>query len=202
MGLRSLFKFKKSPKEKELNEAIEAVEEVVVEFNLNDFNGDMDHAWFLIKELHRRILKDDPEWHFFYEGKFSIIRCRNKFANRVEKFFEYNLIDCKYNGTWVDSSYAVREYIDFFKPLFHLYSTLALKLDDKDLFCVSDRVTHCFFNHQSYMAKSYVKVYGQNLWEARLMGDLTVGRAHYAGRLDCYSEAVEKEKEKMVNMEE
>jgi len=105
MGLKNLFKFKKSSKEKESNEAID---EVMVEFNLNGFNEDMDNAWFLIKELHRRVLKDDPDWHFFYEGKFSIIRCRNKFASRVEKFFEYNLIDYKYNGTWVDSSYAVR----------------------------------------------------------------------------------------------
>jgi hypothetical protein len=193
MGLRSLFKFKRGFfKDKE----IDKTDEIMVEFNLNGFNGDMGNAWFLIKELHRRVLKDDPEWHFFYEGNFSIIRCRNKFASRVEKFFEHSLIDYKYNGTWVDSSYAVRDYIDFFKPLFHLYSTLALKLNEGDLFHVSDRVNHCFFNHQSYVAKSYVKAYGQNFWEAQLMGELAVRRAHYIGRLDYFEEVLEKEKEK------
>jgi len=56
-----------------------------------------------------------------------------------------------------------------------------------------------FFNHQSYIAKSYTKVHGQNFWEVRLMSELTIGRAHYIGRLDCCEEAAEKEKEKNEN---
>lgn len=168
----------------------------VVEFYLPEFNEDLGYAWHVIRHLYYKILKNDPEWHFFYEGQYTIIRCQFRFYNKVVNFFNDRCIKYKYKGKWVDGSYVVRKYNKFFKPLFHMYSHLSLGLNEDDLYFVSDRVIHCFFNHQTYMAKEHVNTYGPFLWEAEFMGKLSTNRSIYSGKVDYYNKLEDLKKSK------
>ncbi len=60
----------------------------VIEFFLLDFNEDLDKAWAKINALYDKVLHKDPNWHFFWEGKYSIIRCSQEFKEIVTEFFE------------------------------------------------------------------------------------------------------------------
>lgn len=175
---------------------------MIIEFRLPDFNEDLNYAGNIIKDLHYQILKNDPEWHMFYEGQYSIIRCQFRFYKKVIRFFKSRNIKYEYIGRWIDGSYVVRKYNKFFKPLFHMYSKLSLELDEEDLYYVSDRVCHCFFNHQTYMAKQWVELDGPHLWEASLMGRLATGRAMHAGRVDYHNYLTDKKKLKQKTLEE
>ena len=156
----------------------------IVEFHLLDFNEDMEAAWTRILELYNTILKNDDYWHFFYEGKYSIIRCSKKYKNNVEKHLNNNDIVYEYKGPWIDGSTYVEHHKQRFIHIFHEYSMLAIELDEDNFVSVADRVCHCFFNHCTYMAVSLRQKYGINMWEGDIMGHLAISRAGYIGKID------------------
>jgi len=177
--------------------------EGVIEFFLLEFNEDLDKAWAQINALYKRALYKDQNWHFFYEGKYTIIRCSQEFEKKVTKFFEEFDIKYKSNGLWIDDSGAVCKYKKIFQPLFHCFSELAISMDEADLFDVADRVTHCFFNHAYYMAKDHREpfkhpyIIDPMFWEAEMMSRLSIYRAHYIGKytMEKYYEKLRNDKE-------
>lgn len=181
--------------------------EEVIEFFLLDFNEDLDKAWGKINALYNRILYKDPNWHFFWEDEYSIIRCSQEFEEKVTKFFKEFDIQYKFNGQWSDGSEMVRKYNKIFQPMFHCFSELAIKMDEPDLFDVADRVTHCFFNHAYYMAKDHREpfkhpyIIDPMMWEAEMMARLTIYRAHYIGKytMEKRIEKIAKEQEQEKN---
>ena len=173
----------------------------LVEFELPNFNENMDIAWCYLRGIHKSVLSKDKYWHFFYEDYYSVIRCSKKYMDDLIQYFEDNTIDYLYKGQWEDGSEYVERYKKQFIPIFHNYSMLSLSLDEHDLVNVSDRICHSFFNHCTYPAKTYREYYGKHSWEARVMGDLAVSRAEYIGKLKL-SLKLKKEKEMTVLNEE
>ena len=174
----------------------------LVEYDLLDFNEDLDEAWKKINKLYNRILYADKYWHLFYEGDFSTLRCSSNYINEVEKFFKDNNIKWKYNGKWIDGSPIVEKYKDMYKNIFHEFSMLAIHLSESDLYIAADRVCHSFFNHNHYMAKKYRKPFendpgfiSEMMWEAEMMSRLSLYRANYIGKYDMSKYYKEKEEE-------
>lgn len=162
----------------------------LIEYDLLNFNEDLDKAWEKVNALYDEILHKDNYWHLFYEGEFSTLRCSPQYKDKVEKFFKSYDIEWKYNGIWIDGSPMVEKYKNIFRDMFHTFSELAIRLDEDDLFKVADRVCHCFFNHVFYMAKDHRECFEGNgtdtlMWEAEMMARLGVYRAHYIGMLQA-----------------
>ena len=161
----------------------------LIEFDLLNFNEDLEMAWKRVNALYDKVLYKDKQWHLFYEGKFSTLRCSPKYASTVEQFLKKFNIEYKKNGVWRDGSDVVRKYQKVFKEMFHSFSELALRLDEAYLFNAADRVCHSFFNHVFYMAKDHRDCFDGTstamlMWEAEMMARLSVYRAHYIGRCE------------------
>jgi len=169
----------------------------VVEIHLLNFNEDMPKAWQHILDIYQLVLYKDDYWHFFYEGPYSIIRCSKKYKKDVKKYLIAFNIEYKDVGPWVDGSKSVEKYKNRFIHLFHEFSMLAMELEEGWFLLVADRICHCFFNHCTYMAEESRDRYGTNMWEAVLMGHLSIYRARHVGMIDhdesCKSRIVNKE---------
>jgi len=155
----------------------------IVEFNLLDFNKDMDVAWQHIQNIYFIYLMNDPYWHFFYEREYSIIRCSKRYRMSVKKYLDKNNIQYNYVDKWKDGSVHVERYKTEFISLFHCFSMLAIQMPEEDFWSVSDRVVHCFYNHCTYMAKKDREKYGE-MWEPVLAGLINNYRASYIGRCE------------------
>jgi hypothetical protein len=155
----------------------------ILQFNLLDFNKDLDAAWIHILAIYADILKDDDKWHFFYEGDFSIIRCQAKYQKKLEKYFKDNDIDFQCRGEWKGDHWAVEKYKEYFTNMFHYFSMLAIKMEENEMRFVADRIIHPFFNHCHYMAEQHREAYGEHAWEGYIMAHLAAGRAVHCGRI-------------------
>jgi len=164
----------------------------LMEYDLLNFNKDLNKAWEKINALYDEVLYKDNYWHLFYEGDFSTLRCSPAYTREVEKFFKKHEIESKYNGVWIDGNSIVEKYKNRYRNIFHEFSVLAIHLDGADLYMAADRVCHAFFNHHHYMAKKYRKPFGEEdsgfvsaiMWEAEMMSRLSIYRAHFIGRYD------------------
>jgi len=172
----------------------------VVEFWLDGFNGErreseegMKKAFAHIVRIYDKILYMDPNWHYFYEGEYSLIRCSYKFAKLVIKYFKSNLIEFRFRSDWEESLYVTHEYREIFKQMFHTFSVLSIEMykngDDRYLMQAGDRVCHCFHNHAIYLANAVGKLNKYRRahesimkWEADQMSILTAERCYYNGR--------------------
>jgi len=172
----------------------------VVEFWLDGFNGDgkeseegMKRAFSHIVKIYDKILHMDPNWHYFYEGGYSLIRCSYKFAQSVIKYFRDNSIKFQFKSKWTESLYVTHEYQEIFKQMLHTFSVLTIEMykngDDRCLIQAADRVCHCYHNHSLYLANAVGKLnnYRKNhesimKWEADQMAALTAERCYYNGR--------------------
>ena len=169
----------------------------IIEYDLLDFNENMEKAWRTILVLYGTVLNKDNYWHLFYEGSFSTIRCSLKYKKEVEEFFNKYNIKFKYNGLWKDGSRIVEKYKDIYKHIFHEFSMLAIVMDEDDLFQAADRVCHSFFNHHYYTATEHRRPFsnlecnsamsttGPDMWEAEMMSRILIYRAHYIGKFDA-----------------
>ena len=174
--------------------AIRGKEERIMEVELwgwgenKGINTDEESAWALIKYLHRYILCNDDNWHFFYENWYNIIRCSESFYPEVIKELDAFGVYYREKGEWKDGSKIVRKYQDIYKDLFHNFSLLALKeYECKEINTIYDRMSHCFFNHQFYVLENLREKYGRQ-WEAILMNNAAMYRAEYTGM--CVKEGV------------
>jgi len=162
------------------------------EYDLLNFNEDLDKAWEKINALYDKILHKDKYWHLFYEGDFSTLRCSPQYKDKVEKFFRKHSIEYKWNGVWIDGSPTVERYKKIYRDMFHAFSELAIHLDEENLFHIADRVCHSFFNHAFYAAKKHRApfeggsngVIGSTMWEADMMSRVLIYRAHHIGMYD------------------
>jgi len=177
-------------------------ESPVIEYYLLDFNEDMEAAWIHILSIYKEILHSDDKWHFFYEGTYSIIRCQQKYQKKLERYLENNDIEFRCRGEWLGDHWAVCKYQDHFTRMFHDFSLLAIKMEEKDLIHVADRIIHPFFNHCVYMAEDIRKLYGNASWESTMMAHLTVSRAMFAGQMIQLDKQRKKEQKEKENVED
>lgn len=166
----------------------------IIEFWLDNFNENIAIAFAYLVELYTQILHKDPQWHYFYEDHYSLVRCSLKYRDKVKKFFDDRNISYSWPvSAWCENLHTTNTYRKEFKDLFHNFSVLAIKMhlnkDGKHLHEASDRVCHCFFNHATYLAhaagltKNYEESgYPVDYWEAAKMAELTVFRSYNIGR--------------------
>ncbi len=149
-------------------------------------NNDEDRAWELIKHLYQKILINDDNWHFFYENSYNIIRCSDRFFQRVLDELDMFGVVYKVKGEWVDGSTTVEAHKKVYRGLFHYFTLMALEeYDDGDIYHIYDRMSHCFLNHQWYVLKEFRERQGKQ-WEALLMSRMAVWRADFSGYLGAH----------------
>lgn len=166
-------------------------------------------------------MREDPQWHYFYEDHYSLIRCSYKYCYRVKKYLDDNNIRYEWPiKTWNENTYMTCEYKHIYTELFHLFSTLVMEMYEKDdgiyLYHASDRIIHPFLNHALYLAvisgqTEWYEERGFDVqeWESIKMMDLARGRAHHIGVIVGEKNVIkriteremEKEKEGLANSE-
>ena len=167
----------------------------VMQFDLQEFNQDMREAFSILFEIYKNALVVDPNWHFFYEGDFTTLRCGEGFVNAVHFQLRKNGVKFKEPKEWVEPWELTRTFQDCFGPIFHDLSVLIMELFKRKILIhgnkqllenVADRIIHPFLNMATYLtyfetgrgdSGPFVK------WEAEMMASLTVNRAHIAGMI-------------------
>lgn len=169
----------------------------IFEFELEDFNGDMRVAFSILHQLYKDALIADPNWHFFYEGNYTILRCGEDFIDATRFQLSHNGVSFKWAPKeWKEPWNLTAEFQDCFGPIFHSFSVIIMELFDRKnlvhgnkqlLENVADRIIHPFLNMATYLkyfeagagggSGSFVK------WEAEIMATLTIQRAHIAGMI-------------------
>jgi hypothetical protein len=151
-------------------------------WGLNDesFNKDEDLAWQVMIEIYEDVLKDDKNWHFFYENWYNIIRCSASFyPELIKKLDELNVYYVEH-GEWVDEQPTTRKHQDIYQGLFHYFTLMSFTgYETDDIKLIYDRVSHCFLNHQFYKLKNYREKRGRH-WESDIMYDVMRGRTDYS----------------------
>lgn len=159
--------------------------ETIVEYNLRDFNEagwpESKEAWDILQEIYHKILRQDPVWHFFYEGTFSHLRFSRCFEADVQDILNAKNIKYDRVEVWRDMQGATADYQRIFTYLFHGFSVLAIEVPYEQLPAIFDRIIHCFLNHNWYKAWPYRKEQGELLWEGAYIANNALNRAAYQG---------------------
>lgn len=176
----------------------------VVEFWLKNFNasnrsGGLIKPFKHIVNIYNRYLKDDPNWHFIYEGESTVLRCSYKYAKNVEKYLKDNYIERSSMGWWKEGTHVTTVYKDEFREIFHWSSVLAMKMakNEENDFYISqsaDRMVHVFLLQSIYLAEINGNLdrlreadYGVGYWEAEHMAALTRFRSYHIGTIDGHN---------------
>lgn len=146
----------------------------VCDFPINEHK---DMALAVYQDLYNKILKDDPQWHLFYEDQYDIVRFSYRFLNDVEECLQENHVRYWIKGEWTDDSVTVMENQDIYLGLFHSFSELAMRDISKDIANNLDRIIHCFLNHQFLTLDDCCAV-----WEERFVSNYLINRSFYTGR--------------------
>jgi len=101
----------------------------------------------IIQNLWMRNLQWDPEWHFFYEDSYMLVRCGDAYYNLVCCSLDVLGIPYQAQGDWVDNIPATRRHQAVYAGLFHAFSELAMRTDPAEMHDTVDRVIHCFMNN-------------------------------------------------------
>ena len=121
-------------------------------YGLNEKWGDADSgadALEIMREVYRTVLHVDNNWHFFWEGDYTVIRCNPLLAHHVEKYFKDDFDDFTVKRTedgYQENIPVTKKYIEAFIHVFHGYSVLAMEMDDDDFIEILERNNHCFLN--------------------------------------------------------
>lgn len=158
------------------------------------FNDDYVKAWSFIKDLYWDIFKGDENWHFFYEGEFTVIRFSYKFLKDIKTYLSQRNIRTSIAKRWIDSSKIVEKYKEEYTKLFHIFSMFSIFVPTtEELHQVFDRIAHPFCNHNHYrMAinngiksdNDLIDAYYAAHLEPDFIAKYLVGRAMYSGK--CY----------------
>lgn len=143
-------------------------------FNFNEDQLD------ILKRLYKRHLIRDHKWHFFWEGSYTVIRCQNMFARKVERFLKYHKFEAEFEGDWVDNIPITKKYQAQFEEIFHGFSVIAMKSNDKEVDELIDRVIHCFLNNMTTVERrdgDYV------FWEPMKIVQNALQRAVFIGQI-------------------
>lgn len=169
------------------NQKLSTYVEGIQEFQLlnlrkHTFNHDMPKAWKVLRRLYNKVLKEDPLWHFLYEGTFTALRFSATKSDAVIRILEKSKVKFRNCGPWVqDSQQATRDYQVVFTYLFHGFSVLAMEHKKEDARLVVDRIIHCAINPLIY--RGYRGAPDNPLWESDLIADNALGRAFYNGKV-------------------
>lgn len=118
-------------------------------FTLSTGEYSIEDRYSLIKDLYNEILKNDAEWHFFYEDEFGdFLRVSERYSDRVEKFLRTAQIEYELNPVWIEELPAVNLDLEYFKALFHLNSVFSIIYsgDDEEL----ESLLHYFVDRYSH----------------------------------------------------
>lgn len=103
----------------------------------------------LMQILYHNVLKVDNRWHFFWEGRYTVIRCNpllvphlKELIKANDKDLEVEVVDNGYN----ENIETTRKYLGAFIHIFHGYSVLAMEMDNEDFVSILERINHCFLN--------------------------------------------------------
>jgi hypothetical protein len=121
-------------------------------------NDDVIKRKALIKELYDHTLKDDPDFHFFFEPAL-IVRittedCLTKTKNFLQarriEFEEYDYphpvpLEGKFGSRFGEAG-IVADNLEIFLLLFHSHSVAALTMSEDNHFKYLERVIHTAFN--------------------------------------------------------
>lgn len=179
------------------------------------FGGDNAHEILanLIELYHDAELNKDPQWHFFYEGNFTVLRFSRSFSDKVESTLrDMNLKGYVGPKEWKESTYVTKRFqYTFFVHMFHLISEGVIMLlfdkdknEDMDFFIKSmaERMIHAWFNHNLCSAVVFGKEIGIlekcQMWEGLAVNKIANDRMYYAGRYE-YARYLEKLAEERKN---
>jgi len=173
----------------------------VIEFYLPGFNdGGLVEPFKHIMCLYDAYLKDDPWWHFIYEGDYALIRCSYKYAKDLEKYFAKHDIEHKPITWWREGTHVTALYKDVFKEIFHWTSVLTIEMaknEERNFYIAqsADRIVHIFLLQAIYLAdiNGDLEVlrkmgYGIQYWEAEQMSHLAKFRAYNIGKVDGHNQ--------------
>jgi len=158
----------------------------LLELNGKPINENTNAAWEIIKGAYCEVLRNDPEWHFFYEDTYNIIRCLPEFYDGLLDYLDECGVLYSQIGRWVDGQSTTLRHQHIFQPMFHTFSMMALE-EYKwwTITNILDRVVHCFLNHQYLVLDNYIKTRAYPaLWESNLILENAMYRAHYTGRCE------------------
>lgn len=173
------------------------ITERIVEFKLEGFNKDMRVAFSILHQVYENVLFFDPNWHFFYEGDYSFLRCGGDFADGVRtELVKQEVIFQWPPKEWKEPWELTATFQDCFGPIFHNLSVLVMELfrrknltteGDSLILNSADRIIHPFLNMATYL-KYFKAGFGDKgpfvKWEAEVMASLTVSRAHITGMIE------------------
>lgn len=140
----------------------------------------------VIRTLYDEILMWDPEWHFFYEDQYMLVRCGDKYAERVMRILERIEVVYKDQGEWIDNIQITRDYQTAFSSVFHGYSELAMSINPEELEPVMDRIIHCFMNNvnsDEFRKIPLPKIEESWIWEPTWIVLNAICRAFTLGRI-------------------
>lgn len=100
-----------------------------------------------LKELYQEILKNDPYWHFFWEGPDTYLRISPEFERPVIDFLENKEVKIDPVTDWEENIPITRAYQQIFQEMFHLFSVLSMEMGDDEFWYILERVTRCFLNN-------------------------------------------------------
>lgn len=168
----------------------------IIEFWIDGFNSNnLIKTFGHIVTLYNMYLKDDPNWHYIYEGDFTLIRCSYKYAKNLEIYFTKHTIEHKPMSWWQEGTHVTAIYKDTFKEIFHWTSVLAIQMaakEEEDFYInqAADRIVHVFLLQAIYLAelngdldryrKSTLNIM---YWEAEHMANITKYRTYHIGTI-------------------
>lgn len=168
--------------------------EKIYEIELQDFNDNMREAFSILHGLYKKILYNDPDWHFFYEGETTSLRCGAGHVSAIIAQLKRDDISYEPPQEWIEPWMLTAEFQDCFGPLFHTLSVLVMELFNRKalaagvddlIFGAADRVIHPFLNMATYLKhfKAGAERRALENWEAGVMGRLAITRAHLNGMI-------------------
>lgn len=177
----------------------------LIELNDKPINENIDAAFEIIKGAYHNVLLNDPNWHFFYEGSYNIIRCSKAYYLDLLSYLDECGVLYEEKGNWSDEQLTTLKNQRVFMQMFHSFSLMAVSsnYNKYDILQLSDRVMHCFLNNQfPYIHKHVMDQYG-SMWESNITCKIAYWRAHYIGRCEGIIELRNalKDDEKTMNKE-
>lgn len=168
----------------------------VLEFWLDGFHDDgLEKPFKHIMKLYDMYLKDDPNWHFIYEGHYALIRCSYKYVPALVEYFNEHNIKANAPVWWQESTHVTTTYQPIYKEIFHWTSVLAIQMakNEEENFHIgiaADRMVHIFLLQAIYLAElngelDRYRKSGLNImyWEASHMADITQHRTYHIGTI-------------------
>jgi hypothetical protein len=124
-------------------------------------NQDVTKGKVLVKELYDYTLKDDPEFHFFFEPALIIRITTEDCLTRAKSYLQArNIIFKEYDypfpplgppENFGEERYGiVVNYYNLFLAVFHANSVAALTMSEEEHFKYLERIIHTAFNPKSY----------------------------------------------------